>query len=329
MRVGIFGDDHLDRNLPWETSDNKRYNFRKKLKKKVLEPFDLTFHLGDLTHKKNFIDGKIIDDALNIFSGKKVIYILGNHDRSKDGQQYQSLLELLNNVLEDFRVVTDIDTYEQDGVIYILSSYYAKEEDIKKEVLDVLDRKRPDQKVLVLGHWIFYNQFWDSGKRLTDFAEKLHKQGEPIKWILGHEHSPEGFPYGMYIGCLSPLEFGQKQGKIMVIEDGRYDFWNYPEGEKFIELKDTNLPDSFETPERTYLKIITDNPERTGELKDKYSHLAHCSVKYDVSETDQETKSENLDIKDEQYYFSKACESFDYDENELAPLHSKIKKEVE
>lgn len=327
MKIGIFGDDHFDRNLPWETSDNKRYRFRINLKNKVLEPFDVTFHLGDLTHKKNFIDGKVIKDAMSLYRDKKVFYCLGNHDCSKDTKQYQSLLHLLDEVLDGFTLVEDVDTFEFDNVIYILTSYYASEEDIKKKVIDVLESKRPDQKVLVLGHWNFYNKLYKSGKRLLNFAKRLHKN-KPLKWVLGHEHSPSFFPSGAYLGCLSPNEFGQKQGKIMVVDNGSYDFWDYPEGERFLELDEDELPNSFKNPERTYLKITTDDPEKTQELEEKYSNLAHCSVKYDV-EGAQEVGVEGTceEIKDERYYFEKVCEVFEYDIKELAPLHEAIKNE--
>jgi len=222
--------------------------------------------------------------------------------------------------------------------------------DIKKEVVDVLERKRPDQKVLILGHWNFYNKLYKSGKMLKNFAKRI---GDKVKWILGHEHNPNFFKEGAYLGCLSPNEFGQKQGKIMVVDDGEYKFWDYPAKERFLELEEDDLPNEFDNPERTYLKIITNDPERTEELKEKYSDLAHCSVKYDVEKEEKEVKElclkckqavmatkddllvcprcgneESKGIKDEQYYFMKVCDVFDYEIEKLAPLHKEIERRL-
>ena len=305
MLIGIFGDHHASRSLPHSAS-GKRYEFQKKLLWKVLQPFDLTIHLGDLTHKKNHIDGKILEDYYNIFKGKKSIHLLGNHDRSRNGDKYVSMVEILSEMIDGLEVVTDIEKYKLDGVNFLATSYYADAEDISNNLSGQTD--------YCLGHWNFYNSNWKTGKKM--------KPRSDVRYILGHDHNPKTRGNVKYIGCMNPLRFGEKQGEVLAFDDGEVKVWDYPFGEKFI-VTDEEI--EVDEPKNTYMKLVVDNLSESERLKEKYSNLAHFSIKYDTDNnigTDVVEPESN--IKTHTDYLEEACEELGYDPDELKDYHNKI-----
>lgn len=332
MRIGHFGDYHTTRSLPYSGTDEQgrdiRYEYRKDLLKKVIEPFDLTFHYGDLTDKKNYIDGKIMQDHYEIFKDKKTIHILGNHDRSADGNKYCSMVEMLAEVIPGMHVVTDVETIEIDNVIYVCTSYYANEADIKMAVTEAIEHQKDNRQVVVVGHWNFYNDLWNSGKKLNQFAYEMAPQ---VKWLLGHEHNPNeinisGKFIGYYLGCFNPNRFSEKQGNVIVFDDGKPEVISYPEGEQFI-VASTNDKINITNPELTYLRLVTHDLEEAEKWTEKYQDLAHFSVKYEpITKEEAEEIKERAEIKSIEDYLAEACNELEFDEDEIGPYHQRVKR---
>lgn len=346
MALGIYGDKHLDRSLPHTTTDKNgkdlRYEFFKKLLKTVLKPVDLSIHLGDWTHKKNYIDGKIAEDSYDMLKNKNSLHILGNHDASEDGDKYCSLVELLAKTIPGMMVVRDLYQFDYGIYKFVCTSYYADEEKIKKAVKTVINDTKGKKQIIVLGHWHFWNDLRNSGKRLLPFAKQTNsKYG--VLWILGHEHSPNKIinnkkTLGYYLGCMNPVQFGERQGKVMMInnKNSKPQYFDYPFGEKFIigsyTKEEKNLPE-IKDPEKTYLRIITDDLSKTDEIKEIYEgiNLRHFTIPFKPSEKTKKEKEFKVatKAKTEDDYMITACEANDLNPKEIMPYHNKVKEIAE
>lgn len=329
-----FGDLHIRRGLPhtFTNSEGKdhRYEYLKKLLKEITKKDDIYFSMGDLTDKKNQIDGKILEDMYNIFKDKKILFLEGNHDRSADEERYTSLIDVLDMTLPNVKTVKDIYKLEVNGRIIIFTSYYATDDDIKAAIKAATKKEKP---VYVLGHWSFYNSLHKSGRELLEFAKQAAKRN--VTFFLGHEHNPnkityEGTHLGYYIGCANPKIFGEKQGRMLEINQNGYSFKEYPFGETFVKIEYSGELPEFNNPEETYLKVYTNDINNVELIENKYKDkpFPHFSVpiirqseEVEGIELDQDIKTKNIDD-----YVLEAIEKNEFSPDSLMPLHNKIKE---
>lgn len=329
-----FGDLHIRRGLPHTFTNSEgmdhRYEYLKKLLKHIVKDDDIYFSMGDVTDKKNQIDGKILEDLINIFKDKKILFLEGNHDRSADGDKYSSLIDILDMVLPNVKTVKDIYKLEIGGKVLLFTSYYATDSDIKAAVKAAIKKDKP---VYVLGHWSFYNPLHKSGRELLDFAKNAAERN--VTFFLGHEHNPnkityEGQHLGYYIGCVNPKIFGEKQGRILEINDSGYNFKDYPFGEKFAKIEYSGKLPDFDNPEETYLKVYTSDINDVEIIEEKYKDkgFPHFSIPIireaeDVNEISIDGDIKTKDVDD---YVLEAIEKNEFDPDALMPLHNKIKE---
>lgn len=315
----IFGDLHMSRNLPYTGLDNGediRYKFRRNLLEGV---FDCpAIFLGDITHKRNMIDGKIMKDMYQIFKDKDAYILLGNHDRSADGQKYVSLAENLAEIIEGVNIVTGTKILNIENFALVLTSYYADEEEIEEAVKSAINT---DKKVLVLGHWNFYSDLYKSGKKLKLFA-KAHPE---VKWILGHEHNPQKHDWGFYLGVISPVKFRERQGKYMVIDDG-VTFKDYPASEQFIIIEHDQDP-FIDYPEHSYVRVETKREELIEKIREHYSDANKLIINLVVE--DKEREQVTLSNRTHEDYILMTCDAYEKDKDQIMEDHQRVKEEVE
>ena len=330
----VFGDVHIGRGLPHTSTDENgkdhRYEFMKNLLRKVLSGDKEFLFLGDITDKANQFDGKLFEDLYRTFEGKDIKVLLGNHDRSKDGSKHTSLIEALALSLPGVEVITGVEGFKpKTADTYVLgTSYYATDEEIKEAVINAA---RQHEQVIVFGHWYFWNELHQSGRKLKRFASKF----DNVKWVLGHDHSPRKInDIGFYLGVMNPKVFGETQGRVMRLEGKEYSFLKYPTGETFIKgyltEDEKDLPD-IEEPERTYLKIYTDDPDKIPKIKDKYEDigLRHFSMPLvQKEEIGQDITFEEHVNKTVDDHIIEAMEANDFDTNELMPTHQEVKEKT-
>jgi calcineurin-like phosphoesterase family protein len=329
-----FGDLHIRRGLPhtFTNSEGKdhRYEYLKKMLRTILSEDDINFSMGDVTDKKNQIDGKILEDLIKIIGKKKILFLEGNHDRSADGGKYSSLVDILDLVLPNVKTVKDIYKMEIGGKIVLFTSYYATDDDIKAAIKAAIKKDKP---VYVLGHWSFYNSLHKSGRELLEFAKVAAKRN--VTFFLGHEHNPnkityEGTDLGYYIGCVNPKIFGERQGRMLEINQNGYSFKGYPFGEKFVKMEYSGeLPD-FDNPEETYLKVYTTDINDVELIDNKYGDkpFPHFSIPIirKSEEVNEISVDGNIKTKDTDDYILEAIEKNEFDPDNLMPLHNKIKE---
>lgn len=242
-KILIVGDVHLDRSLPHkqisEEGINDRYDLRLRLLQEATKDYEQIVFLGDITDTPNMIDGRIMYDFLQIVQGKKlVIQLLGNHDRH-EGTNEISMGEILGKVLPNYRICVGTDVLRWGQFAFVLSSYYATEEQIVKAVEKAAEQSL---KTLVLGHWNLYNELMGGKKLSADWLVQMQKRG--VKFVLGHVHPPSeilvrGVSVGVHIGVLSPSRFKESQGYCLEVDtdSGAISVVDYPFGEEFIEFE--------------------------------------------------------------------------------------------
>ncbi len=321
----VFGDLHLNRNLPYsrlKDGEDLRYQRRLGLLKKVFR--QPSIFLGDITHNRNTIDGKILEDAYEIFKDKEAYIVLGNHDRSADNEKYTSLAEILDQTIDSVTTVEDIEAIKREGYTLVFSSYYCDENELKDFIL----KQKGSKPIIVFGHWNFFNQQYQEGKKLQNFAAKH----ENIKWVLGHEHNPRKLKYGAYLGPLQPVQFRERQGKVMKIKNGKVSFIEYPWGEKFkIITADEDPLQQIENPELTYLRVETKKEGMSEKIREYYTEqgVQHLIINLVMKDVKERKELESLSKRDLEDYVRLASEAHDYDPEEIMPKHQEVKEEVE
>lgn len=353
--VGIFGDKHMTRDLPYEftrAGQYVRYEYAKKLLTTVIAPVPFSIHLGDFTDIKNTIDGKVMEDCYHIFKHlKKTLSILGNHDRSKNRDQYFSMVEMFDLTLPGFKLVDNIYTFDLDNYTFICTSYYAKQQDIENEVLKVAKNNQHGRQIIVLGHWQFYNELYHNGFKLQGFACEMFDRSN-VRWILGHVHNPseiiiDGKQIGYYLGVMNPKQFGEKQGKILLLDTKQKSemLTDYPFGEAFIEVVytgggfdwDESWVPEIKYPDTTYLKVITSDlsfsPVIEETIMKRYGkRLRYFSISYRPADKMPETEGNVSVVKETkslERYMIDACKRKGFDPNLTLPFHQKVMERID
>ena len=184
-------------------------------------------------------------------------------------------------------------------------------------------------QAIVFGHWNFWNDLHKSGKNLKSFAKK-----QDVKWILGHEHNPNKIDdIGYYLGVMNPKIFGESQGRVMKVGSS-IKFLSYPDSEVFIKGyytdEEVDMPD-IEKPERTYLKVYTDDSNKLKEIKAKYEdmNLRHFSMpliqKEEIAEDVSFEEHINKTVDD---HVVEAIKANEFNPDELMPVHQEIKEKT-
>ncbi len=259
----ILGDIHLSRKLPHSRGDD-RYQFRLNLLKGLVEGEEEIVLLGDVCDVPNVVDGRILSDMIDVFSGKKIYHVLGNHDRHSTSTE-SSAGECLSKVLPGYECFTKTEHRRAGDAQIVFAPYYSSESEIAETVLSAEEAGRP---VTVFGHWNFYSPIF-GGKK---FAKSFLKKSKAF-FCLGHIHTKVEFDGGMHIGVISPLQFGEKAGSIARLNsDGTIKMTAIEGAEEFHTIKFGEAP--FKNTNVSYARVIYDGDRfQRKEVLERYKHL--------------------------------------------------------
>lgn len=341
-KIIVVGDVHLDRSLPYkqilEDGTNDRYNLRLRLLHDTISSYSNVLFLGDVTDTPNMIDGRIMDDFVQVIGKREVVHVLGNHDRH-GGTGDVSMGEILDRCLANYSCCAETRAFIWGQFAFVLASYYASEEAIMKAVEKAVSQS---PKTLVFGHWNIYNDLMGGKKLPDDWLLNMNSKG--ALFILGHVHPPgdivvRGKTIGAYIGVLSPSRFKESQGYCLEVDTdaGTIKKVDYTFGEEFIEFEygEAVPPARYAGNANKYIKVTYDPALYDREtLKEILSKMFEgCKALILVAQPKEVeeviAQVEELSLETEETFIRSIAEEKGFrDSDRLVEKHRKIKEEV-
>lgn len=311
----VLGDIHFSRKLPHSRGDD-RYLFRRELVRKLIANEEEIVLLGDVCDIPNMVDGRLFSDMADMFAGKRVYHVLGNHDRHS-GDVEVSAGECLSKLLPDYECFTTTQYRQINGRQCVFAPYYSSESEIANAIIEA-EKQGP---TMVFGHWNFYSPIF-GGKK---FSKKFLQASEAF-FCLGHIHTAVSFSGGVHLGVVSPVQFGEKQGMVLHLSADDMEMKPIEGGEEFHSFRYGEEP--YTKPENTYAKVIYDGYQvLRKDVLDRYKALRGV---YLVEETAYATVEQHsktiLQPTEEEIILSVAKERNFKNADLLIQRHRKIKE---
>ena len=208
LKLGVFSDTHIGRNIPRVVGDARRRAFRHAFRQAIdlfiQERVDYVIHGGDLFEKRSmtpedavFVKEEFYRLARGI-PGIKIITVRGNHD----GSPQSSSLDYITHPLADYFIVLgdktlkgEREAYSDNKLSIAAMGYHPYARSKFKEIANIIKESWRENviKILILHNYI--DGVHDIPPSTPDHSiinPKIIEEVEPNIVVAGHQHEPLG-----------------------------------------------------------------------------------------------------------------------------------------